>query len=88
MSVSSRLVYDDHNINKGRPTLLDSVLTFGMTLVNACTAYGRQWIVTVFRTAAVTTTITLVAIIMYILYEGLTGLAWEEQPALKDARVA
>ena len=87
MSVSSRLVYDDHNINKGRLTLLDSVLTLGMTLVNVCAAHGRQWIVTAFRTAVVTTITTLVAIIMYILYEGLTGSAWEEQPALKEARV-
>jgi hypothetical protein len=39
-------------------------------------------------TAAATTTTTLVAIIMYIVYEGLTGSAWEEQTVLKEARVA
>ncbi|KAG9228628.1 hypothetical protein BJ875DRAFT_489680 [Amylocarpus encephaloides] len=70
------------------PTLLDSVLTIGMALLNVCAARGRQWIVTAFMTAAAATTTTLVAIIMYIVYEGMSGSAWEEEPVLKETRVA
>jgi hypothetical protein len=87
VSVSSRLLYDDHYVDKGRPALLDSVLTFVTPLVNICAARGRHWIVTAFMTAAVTTSTTLVAIIIYMIYVGLTGSAWEEHCALKEAHV-
>jgi len=59
-----------------------------MALLNVCAARGRQWIVTAFMTAAATTTTTLVAIIMHIVYEGMSGSAWEEEPVLKETRVA
>jgi hypothetical protein len=35
----------------------------------------------------VTTSITLVAIIIYIIYIGLTDLAWEEHCTMKEAYV-
>lgn len=88
MSVSSRLLYDDHGVDKGRPTLQDSLLTFVAALVNVCATRGRHWLVTAVVTAAVTTSTTLVATIMYMIYVGLTGAAWEEHCALKEAHVA
>jgi hypothetical protein len=88
VSVSSRLLYDDHNVDKGRPTLLDSVLTFVTALVNICATRGRHWLVTTVVTAAVTTGTTLVAIIIYMIYVGLADSAWEEHRALKEAHVA
>lgn len=81
-------MYDDHNVDKGRPTLLDSVFTFFTALVNICAARGRHWLVTTFVTVAVTTSTTLVAIIIYMIYVGLTDLAWEEHRAMKEAHVA
>ena len=81
-------MYDDHNVDKGRPTLIDSALTFVTALVNICAARGRHWLVTAFVTVAVTTSTTLVAIIIYIIYVGLTDSAWEEHCAIKEAHVA
>jgi hypothetical protein len=80
-------LYDDHNVDKGRPTLMDSALTSVTALVNICTARGRHWLVTVFVTVAVTTSTTLVAIIIYMIYVGLTGSAWEEHRVMKEAHI-
>jgi hypothetical protein len=80
-------LYDDHNVDKGRPTLIDSALTFVTALVNTCAAHGRHWLVIAFVTVAVTTSITLVAIIIYMLYVGLADSAWEEHRAMKEAHV-
>lgn len=81
-------MYNDHNVDKGRPTLLDSALTFVTALVNICAARGRHWLVTGFVTAAVMTSTTLVAIIIYMIYVGLTDSAWKEHRAMKEAHVA
>ena len=80
-------MYNDYNVDKGRPTLLDSVLTFFTALVNICAARGRHWLVTAFVAVSVTTSTTLVAIIIYIIYVGLTDSAWEEHRAMKEAYV-
>jgi hypothetical protein len=80
-------LYNDYNIDKGRPTLLDSAFTFVIALVNICAAYSRHWLVTGFVTVAVTTSITLVVIIIYIIYIGLTDSAWKEHRAIKEAYV-
>jgi hypothetical protein len=67
---------------------MDSALTFVMALVNICAARGRHWLVTAFVTVAVTTSTTLVAIIIYMIYVGLTDSAWGEHRAMKEAHVA
>jgi hypothetical protein len=75
VSVSPRLLYNDHGVDKGRPNLLDSILTLVTALVNVCATRGRHWLVTAVVTAAVITSTTLVAIIIYMIYVGLTGAA-------------
>ena len=80
-------MYDDHNVDKGRPTLIDSALTFVTALVNICAARGRYWLITAFVTVAVIISITLIAIMIYIIYIGLTDSAWEEHRAIKEAYV-
>jgi hypothetical protein len=81
-------LYDDYNVDKGRPTLLDSVRTFFTALVNICEARGRHWLVTAFFAVSVTTCTTLAAITIHVLYVGLTDSAWEEHRAMKEAHVA
>ncbi len=80
-------MYNEHNVDKGRLNLLDSVLTYFIALVNVCAARGRHWLVTAFVTVSVMTSITLVAIIVYIIYVRLTGSAWEEHRTMKEAHV-
>ena len=80
-------MYNDYNIDKGRPTLLDSVLTFFTALVNICAARGRHWLVKAFVAVSMTINITLVAIIIYIIYIGLTDSAWEEHRTIKEAHI-
>jgi hypothetical protein len=87
VSVSSRLLYDDHSVDKARPTLLNSIVTFVTALVNVDATRGRHWLATTVVTTAVTTSTTLVAIVMYMVYVGLTDSAWEEHRALKEAHV-
>lgn len=60
-------MYDDRNIDKGRPTFLDPVLTFFTALINTCAAHGRHWLFTAFVPVYVTTSTTLVAIIIYMI---------------------
>jgi hypothetical protein len=85
VSVSSRLVYG--NIDKGRPTILNSIVTFVTALVNVDATRGRHWLATTVATTAVTTSTTLVALAMYMVYVGLAGSAWEEHCALKEAHI-
>ncbi|KAH7417506.1 hypothetical protein BKA64DRAFT_658064 [Cadophora sp. MPI-SDFR-AT-0126] len=70
------------------PTLLDSVLTFFTALINICAARGRHWLVSAFVTVSVATSTTLVAIIIYMVYVGLTDSAWGEHRTMKEAHVA
>jgi hypothetical protein len=67
---------------------MDSTLTFITALVNICAARGRHWLITAFVTVTVTTSTTLVAIIIYMIYVRLTDSAWEEHRAMKEAHVA
>ena len=84
VSVSSRLLYNNYSINKVRPTLQRSILTFVTALANICVTRGRYWLVIAVVTAAVITSAIFVAIIIYIIYVGLTSAAWE---APKEAHV-
>ena len=93
--ISAVLVYERSNkirdwdnlwsqsyIDESRPALLNSLIGLITTLINVYTTQDGHWSVTAVMTAAVTSFITLVSVILYALYAYWTKPAWKEHDKL------